>query len=78
MAEELDELKRKLDAIGPVNPMADEEYRELETRYEFVDPTAPGPSRFDLRVRRRRSVASTRRRASGFAKLSKQSIRSST
>jgi chromosome segregation protein len=33
---ELEELKRKLDAIGPVNPMADEEYRELETRYEFL------------------------------------------
>ena len=29
-------LKEKLDAIGPVNPMADEEYRELETRNEFV------------------------------------------
>ena len=26
----------KIDAIGPVNPMADEEYRELETRHEFV------------------------------------------
>jgi chromosome segregation protein len=36
MAEELAELKRKLDAIGPVNPMADEEYRELESRHEFV------------------------------------------
>jgi chromosome segregation protein len=33
---ELDELKRKLDTIGPVNPMADEEYRELETRFEFL------------------------------------------
>jgi chromosome segregation protein len=33
---ELVGLKEKLDAIGPVNPMADEEYRELETRHEFV------------------------------------------
>ena len=33
---ELEELKSKLDAIGPVNPMADEEFRELETRHEFV------------------------------------------
>jgi len=33
---ELAEIKEKLDAIGPVNPMADEEYRELETRHEFV------------------------------------------
>jgi chromosome segregation protein len=33
---ELVDLKTKLDAIGPVNPMADEEYRELETRHEFV------------------------------------------
>jgi len=30
------EIKEKLDAIGPVNPMADEEYRELETRNDFV------------------------------------------
>ncbi|HSF16841.1 MAG TPA: chromosome segregation protein SMC [Vicinamibacteria bacterium] len=36
MQMELSELKRKLDAIGPVNPMADDEYRELETRHEFV------------------------------------------
>lgn len=34
--EELEDLKEKIDAIGPVNPMADEEYRELETRHEFV------------------------------------------
>ena len=34
--DELDDLKEKIDAIGPVNPMADEEYRELETRHEFV------------------------------------------
>jgi chromosome segregation protein len=34
-AEVLD-IKEKLDAIGPVNPMADEEYRELETRNDFV------------------------------------------
>ena len=34
--DELDDLKGKIDAIGPVNPMADEEYRELETRHEFV------------------------------------------
>ena len=34
--EELQELKEKIDAIGPVNPMADEEYRELETRHDFV------------------------------------------
>lgn len=33
---ELTDAKEKLDAIGPVNPMADEEYRELETRHEFV------------------------------------------
>jgi chromosome segregation protein len=33
---ELVDLKAKLDAIGPVNPMADEEFRELETRHEFV------------------------------------------
>jgi chromosome segregation protein len=33
---ELADLKARLDAIGPVNPMADEEYRELETRHEFV------------------------------------------
>jgi len=33
---ELKDLKTKVDAIGPVNPMADEEYRELETRHEFV------------------------------------------
>ena len=33
---ELEELKAKIDLIGPVNPMADEEYRELETRHEFV------------------------------------------
>jgi chromosome segregation protein len=33
---ELAELKEKLDALGPVNPMADEEYRELETRNDFV------------------------------------------
>ncbi len=33
---ELSELKRKLDSIGPVNPMADEEYLELETRDEFL------------------------------------------
>jgi chromosome segregation protein len=33
---ELADAKEKLDAIGPVNPMADEEYRELETRHEFV------------------------------------------
>ena len=33
---ELAEIKEKLDAIGPVNPMADEEYRELETRNDFV------------------------------------------
>ena len=33
---ELEELKTKIDAIGPVNPMADEEYRELETRHDFV------------------------------------------
>ncbi len=33
---ELSEIKEKLDAIGPVNPMADEEYRELETRNDFV------------------------------------------
>jgi chromosome segregation protein len=33
---ELAETKEKIDAIGPVNPMADEEYRELETRHEFV------------------------------------------
>ncbi len=36
LTEEIDELKRKLDAIGPVNPMADEEYQELQTRYEFL------------------------------------------
>ena len=36
LAEELSELKRKLDSIGPVNPMADEEYLELETRNEFL------------------------------------------
>ncbi len=29
-------VKEKIDAIGPVNPMADEEYRELETRNDFV------------------------------------------
>ncbi|GMR23782.1 MAG: chromosome segregation protein SMC [Acidobacteriota bacterium] len=34
--DELEDLKEKIDAIGPVNPMADEEYRELETRHEFV------------------------------------------
>ena len=34
--DELDDLKEKIDAIGPVNPMADDEYRELETRHEFV------------------------------------------
>lgn len=34
--EELEDLKQKIDALGPVNPMADEEYRELETRHEFV------------------------------------------
>jgi chromosome segregation protein len=33
---ELEGLRVKLDAIGPVNPMADEEFRELETRHEFV------------------------------------------
>jgi chromosome segregation protein len=33
---ELDDLKRKLDTIGPVNPMADEEYRELQDRFEFL------------------------------------------
>ena len=33
---ELEGLKAKIDLIGPVNPMADEEYRELETRHEFV------------------------------------------
>ncbi|HJS72713.1 MAG TPA: hypothetical protein VJ921_00390, partial [Vicinamibacteria bacterium] len=33
---ELSEVKEKIDAIGPVNPMADEEYRELETRNDFV------------------------------------------
>ncbi|MFQ5791468.1 MAG: chromosome segregation protein SMC, partial [Acidobacteriota bacterium] len=33
---EVAELKRKLDSIGPVNPMADEEYRELETRHGFL------------------------------------------
>jgi chromosome segregation protein len=33
---ELADLKTRLDAIGPVNPMADDEYRELETRHEFV------------------------------------------
>ncbi len=33
---ELSELKQKLDSIGPVNPMADEEYLELETRDEFL------------------------------------------
>jgi len=33
---ELTDLKEKLDAIGPVNPMADDEFRELETRNEFV------------------------------------------
>ena len=36
LSEELSELKRKLDSIGPVNPMADEEYLELETRDEFL------------------------------------------
>jgi chromosome segregation protein len=36
MAGELSELKSKLDAIGPVNPMADEEFQELETRHEFL------------------------------------------
>ncbi len=33
---ELVELKQKIDAIGPVNPMADEEFQELETRHQFV------------------------------------------
>jgi chromosome segregation protein len=33
---ELVDAKQKIDAIGPVNPMADEEYGELETRHEFV------------------------------------------
>jgi chromosome segregation protein len=33
---ELADIKEKLDALGPVNPMADEEYRELETRNDFV------------------------------------------
>jgi chromosome segregation protein len=33
---ELEDLRGKLDSIGPVNPMADEEYRELETRHEFL------------------------------------------
>ena len=36
LAEALSELKQKLDSIGPVNPMADEEYLELETRNEFL------------------------------------------
>ncbi|HEX9724694.1 MAG TPA: chromosome segregation protein SMC [Vicinamibacteria bacterium] len=36
LAGELSELKSKLDAIGPVNPMADEEFQELETRHEFL------------------------------------------
>jgi chromosome segregation protein len=36
LTEELEDLKRKLDAIGPVNPMADEEYQELHTRHEFL------------------------------------------
>ncbi len=36
LAAELEDLRRKLDSIGPVNPMADEEFRELETRYEFL------------------------------------------
>ena len=36
MTEEIDDLKQKLDSIGPVNPMADEEYQELQTRYEFL------------------------------------------
>ena len=36
LAEELSELKRKLDSMGPVNPMADEEFQELETRHEFL------------------------------------------
>lgn len=36
LTEELSELKRKLDAIGPVNPMADEEFQELETRHQFL------------------------------------------
>ena len=36
LAEELSELKRKLDSIGPVNPMADEEFQELETRDKFL------------------------------------------
>jgi chromosome segregation protein len=30
------EIKEKIDAIGPVNPMADEEYRDLQTRHDFV------------------------------------------
>ncbi len=37
LAAELQELKGKLDSIGPVNPMADEEYLELETRHEFLN-----------------------------------------
>ena len=36
IGEELEDLKSKIDAIGPVNPMADEEFQELETRHEFV------------------------------------------
>lgn len=34
--QELVEQKAKLDAMGPVNPMADEEFEELSTRHEFV------------------------------------------
>lgn len=36
LGEELSELKGKLDSMGPVNPMADEEFHELETRHEFL------------------------------------------
>ncbi len=36
LQEELSNLKDKLDAIGPVNPMAHEEFSELERRYGFI------------------------------------------
>jgi len=71
--EAIEELKRKIERLGPVNMMAIEQYDELDVRHAFLTG-----QRKDLiesiAATAKRSRRSTRPRASGSARRSTRSI----
>jgi chromosome segregation protein len=40
------EVRARIEALGPVNPQALEEFQEAQQRYEFPEHAAPGSARF--------------------------------